>query len=409
MRKFLLVMLLTVFPVLAHGATYYVAKTGSDSNSCANAQSQSTPKLTINAGASCLKAGDTLIIKAGTYAELLNNVFPSGTVSTPTTIKSEVQYGAVIQPVWSASLIGAIKFVGVQYIVLDGFLIDGTNFVGNALIELAGGANNITIQNNEIRNMPYNDTSSGGAGIESDDNTPTNNIIRNNKIHDIGIAGRPDPSSGLIHGIYLHSGNNLVEGNDIYHNEAYGIQLYNAYAGQFANGNVLRNNRVYDNVRFGILLDAGDSSVAYNNIVYNNGRHGIQIGGYSNVQTNLQAYNNTMYNNASNCIQVGSQYTGPSNTIIRNNICYQNGGDFIGHSNDSNSIIDHNLFGVNPLFVNASAADFRLQAGSPAIGVGVVMPGVTYTGSAPDLGAVQSGTGGQPNVPAPTALRLVGN
>ena len=30
MRKFLLVMFFTMFPVLAHGATYYVAKTGSD-------------------------------------------------------------------------------------------------------------------------------------------------------------------------------------------------------------------------------------------------------------------------------------------------------------------------------------------------------------------------------------------
>src|SRR4029453_83361 len=32
------------------GRTYYVAKSGSDSNSCAQAQNQSTPKLTIGAG-----------------------------------------------------------------------------------------------------------------------------------------------------------------------------------------------------------------------------------------------------------------------------------------------------------------------------------------------------------------------
>src|SRR5438132_6053065 len=98
MKKLLLVMLFTMFPVLAHGATYYVAKTGSDSNSCTSAQSQSTPKLTINAGIGCLSAGDTLIVKAGTYNETLPDVIPSGTSNGNTIVKSEVQYGAILQP-----------------------------------------------------------------------------------------------------------------------------------------------------------------------------------------------------------------------------------------------------------------------------------------------------------------------
>src|SRR5712691_4046826 len=98
MKKLLLVIFFTIVLVLAHGATYYVAKTGSDSNSCANAQSQSTPKLTINAGAGCLSAGDTLIVKTGTYDEVLNRVIPSGNPGAPTTLRSEVQYGASLQP-----------------------------------------------------------------------------------------------------------------------------------------------------------------------------------------------------------------------------------------------------------------------------------------------------------------------
>ncbi len=89
MRKFLLVMFFVMCPVLAHGATYYVATTGSDSTSCANAQSQSTPKLTINAGIGCLSSGDTLIVKAGIYNEIIPDNIPSGTAGTPTTVKSE--------------------------------------------------------------------------------------------------------------------------------------------------------------------------------------------------------------------------------------------------------------------------------------------------------------------------------
>ena len=48
----------------------------------------------------------------------------------------------------------------------------------------------------------------------------------------------------------------------------------------------------------------------------------------------------------------------------------------------------HSIAGSDPLFTNAGSNDFTLQASSPAIGAGVVIPGVTdgYTGSAPDLG-----------------------
>ena len=69
------------------GKTYYVAKTGNDSNGCVQAQNQATPKLTINAGIACLGPGDTLEVKAGTYYEILNISGPSGTPGAYTTIK----------------------------------------------------------------------------------------------------------------------------------------------------------------------------------------------------------------------------------------------------------------------------------------------------------------------------------
>jgi hypothetical protein len=79
MKKLLLVIFFTIVPVLAHGGTYYVAKTGSDNNSCSSAQLQSTPKLTINAGAACLSAGDTLVVRDGTYVETITATIASGT------------------------------------------------------------------------------------------------------------------------------------------------------------------------------------------------------------------------------------------------------------------------------------------------------------------------------------------
>jgi hypothetical protein len=62
--------------------------------------------------------------------------------------------------------------------------------------------------------------------------------------------------------------------------------------------------------------------------------------------------------------------------FVRNNIVYLCNGN-IQNYNGSGTTQDHNLVGVNPLFVNAGAGDFHLQAGSPAIDAGTSLPQVT--------------------------------
>jgi len=54
---------------------------------------------------------------------------------------------------------------------------------------------------------------------------------------------------------------------------------------------------------------------------------------------------------------------------------------------------DTRSLATNPLLADPAVADFRLQAGSPAIDRGVVVAGVTdgYAGSAPDIGAQERG------------------
>src|SRR5262245_26060587 len=126
MKKLLLVLFFTMFPVLAHGTTYYVSPSGSNGNSCVRAQNSSTPKQTINNGANCLGSGDTLVVKAGTYNEVLNmNNYPNGSSGSPTTIRSEVQGGAVLKPSAGGAAIyfgggGANK----QWMTIDGLVLD---------------------------------------------------------------------------------------------------------------------------------------------------------------------------------------------------------------------------------------------------------------------------------------------
>src|SRR5438132_964238 len=160
MKKLLLVLCLTMVPGLAHSATYYVAKTGSDSNGCQNAQSSSAARLTINAGAACLSAGDTLLVKAGTYGEGLNAAIPNGTSGNPVTVKANPGDVVVLQPTATVGgTLSAYLFNGNHYIVVDGFVVDLSRFnnTGASGTQQKSGfgfynSDHITLQNTEIKN-----------------------------------------------------------------------------------------------------------------------------------------------------------------------------------------------------------------------------------------------------------------
>jgi len=69
----------------AVGATYYVAKTGSD----ANAGTFAEPFLTVGKGADVARAGDTVYVATGTYQENLILTTYSGSAGSPITIDGQ--------------------------------------------------------------------------------------------------------------------------------------------------------------------------------------------------------------------------------------------------------------------------------------------------------------------------------
>ena len=81
MKQLLLVLVMTMFPVLAQSATYYVAQSGGND---ANSGSQVTPFQTIQRCATVARAGDTCLMRAGTYRETVTPT-QSGTASAPIT------------------------------------------------------------------------------------------------------------------------------------------------------------------------------------------------------------------------------------------------------------------------------------------------------------------------------------
>jgi len=371
----------------AAGKTYYVATNGNDGNPC----SQSSPCRTIVHGASLLHPGDTLYVRSGTYnerpgsADAGNPTLPQGTSwSSPITI--------AVYPGDTVTMQG-FSFDGTQYIVVDGFIIDGVNYWQTGI---GLGTGPIRVKNTEIKNaLLHGALGCDGGSCE----------FYNIHVHHIAYSGTWNcPTDALLggngycHGLYLgHSNNNIIDGSEFDHIGGYGV-----HPNPGDNWTITRN--LFHHNWDGFLI-YGVGYKVYNNVSYAN--HGYGMVSYGSGAT---IYNNTFANNPNSAMTLhNSGYT------IRNNIFYGNGGTIEWIDGSGGSTINTNLT-TNPSFVNAAAGDFHLQAGSPAIDAGVTISEVTTDrdktprpqGARFDIGAYQY-TGSAPRpLSAPTNRRKAG-
>lgn len=353
-------------PSPANASTYYVAKSGSDSNTCAQAQTISTPKLTVNAGRACLGSGDTVLIRAGTYVEFIDgNTIPSGTAAFPTVISAYQSEVVTLRPTTGGVGGDVVWFSNEEsYITFRGVNIDATN-VSVQGIRITNATHHIRIENLEVMNAP----ASNCIGIN--DAGSHHFTFTNLHLHNCG-------ANDLHHGIYLRGQDHIVENSNVHDISGSGIIINSGISGM-NDRHTIRNNRVYHNGGEGILLGSGDDNVAYNNIVYNNGvtytGRGIRI--YSGTPRNNQIYNNTIYGNTWACIEISSDST---TAIVKNNVCWQNAINSVTNAG-TGSTISNNLT-TDPKFNNLATLDFRVTLGSPAIdgGTPVLMVGDDYFG-----------------------------
>lgn len=173
--------------------------------------------------------------------------------------------------------------------------------------------------------------------------------------------------------------------------------------------NVMENVGMTDVKTIPIWMNAYGSvtNISFNNIHVNNNsiqcsniikaRNAIKwsvIGKFSNIFIQ----NNIFTNCLDNVLLFSSSVSGAtlSNVTIKNNLYYNNGVNSSRFDMPvANKIESGNVVG-NPMFV--SSTNFNLQTGSPAINTGVNI-GYPYNGTAPDLGAYETGT----TAVAPTA------
>lgn len=416
----MVVLLLWVWASPLEAAVYYVAVTGgSDANSCMTSQTVGTPKqhLTgVNGGLACLSAGDTLSVRAGTYVENLTDP----TLADGTSWINATRIAAYAdETVWLEPSSGdnVLHFVGTQhYIIFDHVNMRGASsgavvFLGS--INAGSAVHHIRIQNAEIVN-------DNGAGFSGQ------------------ILGNMDDSEFLnltVHGhggpyaFYINGDRNLIDGCHIYDTEASGIQI--RQTGPRPADNIIRNCTIHaittssffsgPDIRIrGITIDA-DRTQIYNNVLYDIGFAVGVVYGHNSGAIYLfggdsnHIWHNTVAFNRIHGIRIDAD---PTNTDVRNTISYgQTGGpDEFGFlsqairdtNNAGSTVLQTNLFDINPIFVSTTTPDYRLQAGSPAIDTGTTLGAVVSDpdgvvrpqGSVSDIGAYEFSVGAGP--PPPT-------
>jgi hypothetical protein len=358
-------------------ADYFVSTAGSDSNDGSAAH----PWRTIQHASSLVTAGYTVHVAPGTYnvagpgtypAQVTNAITTSasGTASARIRFISDVKWGAKIvtsnRSFYSWGVNG-------NYVDIVGFDITGDSMGGIRL----NGSNQRAL-NNLVHDLGFLFCDgNGGAGIESNDYTASNNDIIGNVVHDIGTPG----GCQMVHGIYHSINGGYVQNNIVYRASSYGIHLWHA-----ATNVVISNNTVFANGSAssggGILIGDGDSpgdvvndnTVVTNNIIYANPKAGLREFCYSG-QT---------------CIG--------NNNIYTNNLIYHNGTDvslLFGHTAS-------NTISADPQFVKYQAdgsGDYHLQSTSPAIDKGTYLGaplndfdgGARPVGATWDIGAYEAG------------------
>jgi hypothetical protein len=380
---------------VAPAATYYVATTGQDTYP----GTQAAPFRSLKKGLSVLRSGDTLYLRQGTYRERITTyvkAIPGGTSwANATRIMSYPNELATLAPDENNRPVLDISNAGDHYLIFDRLVLDASR-AQHAISMGAKGAHHIRVQNSDIKNARGVSldgiTYKGGSNIQL---VGAFNEVINSKIH----------GSQHAYGLYIDRGHDhRVEGNEIYDNAGYGIQIYSGYyPAEPTDNHIVRNNKIYRNGfarrQGAITLWKGKQCLVYNNLIYDN-FGGISISDYS---THQQIINNTLYRNGWG-IQIFARSTG---AVIQNNILYQNGTTITDKGVET--IQSNNLI-TDPKFMDASTNTFTLQPMSPAIDAGTTLSAVLTDlngisrpqGTRYDIGAYE-----YPQIPSPHSLKII--
>jgi hypothetical protein len=373
------------------GETYYVATTGTDGPGCGTVGS---PCRTIQYATALVEQGDTVLINPGTYTGGIT-VDTSGTASEPITFQAN---GAGVVIEGSGGERDAFFITWADYVVVEGLTIQHADRAGMRI----DNAHHVT-----VRDCTFADNGTWGLFTDFSDYTTVENCESYGAEDEHGIYISNSSDYPTIRGNRLHHNNGcglhmngdismggdgiisyaLVEGNVIYENGYGGGSGINMDG---VTNSLVRNNLLYDNHASGISIyqiDGGSGS--HDNRVLNNtvimpsdGRWGINIP--NTVDTNNKLFNNIVYNYHSwrGSITIASPTLSGFESdynVLMDRFSVDDGNSRINFAQWQALGYDAHSVLATPaeLFVDVSADDYHLKAGSPAINAGTFLGDVT--------------------------------
>ena len=426
-------------PPAALAATYYVDRShpaASDSNP----GTEALPWLTIQHAADTLVAGDTVLVKAGTYPEqvtvasngasgqeIVFAAYPGHTVTIDGASLSLNEWEGLFQ-INGGSYIRVTGFhvtntgpyetnTGIQvdpgsHIVIDG---NHTSYTASSGI-LIWGATDVLVDGNEVEHPMTLAADSRNECITV--GRTSGFEVRNNHVHDgnpargEGICAKDGSFSGSVHHNHVHHVPSVGIYVDAWTEHTHDIDVY--------------ANRVHDVDGNGLVVASEQGGLLesvrlFNNLSYSNLWTGLTISDCcieSHPMTDIQVLNNSIWGNGLTDWGGGIGNANPQATglLIRNNAVAGNLSFEITFEgvDPSGATLDHNLVGEDhgypdeicgtdcqvgdPLWVDPAAGDFHLGAGSPAIdhGSATLAPATDFDGTARpqgaahDIGALES-------------------
>ncbi len=279
-------------------------------------------------------AGDTIIVRDGTYNEGIN-VYKRLTIQSENGAESTIVHAANSH----------IFNITADYVNITGFTIEEASKKCGILISSATNCNisnnivsgnyqgiylskssqNIILNNNVLANKKY--------GIILTDGSTYNKIIKNNASNNLESSG-----------IYLtESHNNEIRDNIANSNKDKGIELLST------NENIIANNTAKNNEVSGIYLKNSNENMLTDNDASNNvNYHGIGL----SASNNNEIRNNIAISNH----QVGIGLWTSNENIIANNTAKNNGnrGIYLKNSNNNEIYLNNFIDNANNAYSNES-------------------------------------------------------
>lgn len=410
-------------PVQGNGIAYYVSPSGNDSG----AGTAADPWKTLGKATQTVGSGDTVMVRAGTYNELVVPV-NSGTSDSPIVYMAYPGEAPVIDGTGvaiPAGWGGLFTLINVSHITVDGFTVQNAGTDNNHTGILVDNSSNVTVKNC----YTYNTVSSGigvwDSGVVTLQNNEVELACNDGEQECITVAGtevftvcgnevhHSGPGSNGGEGIDIKDGSSL---GDVYGNTVHDIVRLGIYVDSWDKQTdfiAVHNNLVYNtgDDGFALAAEAGGllSNIGlYNNIAWGNANSGLTVAGWgeptSHPMSNINIYNNTFVGNGSAQWGTGISVENPEADflIISNNLLSQNTtAQILVESSGTGLQVDHNLYWgsgnpvgtdyveEDPLLVNPGSGDCHLTGNSPAIdkGSASLAPSTDYDGNSRPQGS----------------------